>query len=66
MIKTYPIAIEAVDELDELVFKLTVVDAGAALLEAKAIITPRNVQDFCEALQRALMRLELDPQYELC
>lgn len=66
MIKTYPIAIEAVDELDELVFKLTVVDAGAALLEAKVMITPQNVQDFCKALQRALKRLELDPQYELC
>jgi len=53
--------VEAVDETDEMVFKLRTMDAGSANLEVRAVLTPANVDDFCDALQRAIKLLELEP-----
>lgn len=59
-IRIYPIEVEAVDETDEPVFKLRTVDAESASLEVRAVLTPANVNDFCDALQRAIKLLELE------
>ena len=60
-IRIYPIEVEAFDEIHELVFKLRTVDAESASLEVRAVLTPANVSDFCDALQRAIKLLELEP-----
>lgn len=60
-IRIYPIELEAVDETDELVFKLRTMDAESASIEVRAVLTPANVDDFCDALQRAIKLLELEP-----
>ena len=60
-IRIYPIEIEAIDDDDEPVFKLRTMDAESASLEVRAVLTPANVNNFCDALQRAIKLLELEP-----
>ena len=60
MIKLYPIEIEAVDETGDVVFKLQTFDEKSATLEVKRIISPGDVDDFCNELKRALTLLELN------
>lgn len=61
MIKIYPIEIEAVDDDGEPVFKLKAVDENNASLTVDALISPGNVDDFCRALSKAIIMLELEP-----
>lgn len=61
MIKIYPIEIEAVDDDGELVFKLKSYDENSASLTVNALISHGNVDDFCRALGKAVIMLELEP-----
>lgn len=60
MICVYPIEIEAVDEDWNPVFKLRTFDENCATLTVGAMISPSNIDEFCQALQKALALLELE------
>ena len=58
-IRVYPVAIEAVDDSNELVFRMETFDEASASLEVKAFISPGNVDDVCVAIRHAVTLLEL-------
>lgn len=59
MIEIYPVSIEAMDEDGACVFKLQAFDNLSATLEVNGVITCGNVNEFCNALKRAVATLEL-------
>ncbi len=59
-IRLYPIEIEAVNEDENAVFKLRTFDERCATLTVDSVITPANIDEFCEALKQALTLLELE------
>jgi len=60
MIKIYPVSIEAVDEMDECLFKLETFDERSATLKVTTLITNGNIDEFCNSLKRALIMLDLE------
>lgn len=60
MINLYPVKIEAVDaDTKDLMFTIETFDEGAATIEIKTILGPRNIDEVTAAMRRAIVMLEL-------
>ena len=59
MICVYPVEIEAVDEEGNPIFKLKTFDEYSATLTVNSLISPTDVDEFCQALQKSVTLLEL-------
>ena len=60
MIEIYPIEIEAVNEVGDPFFKLKSFDEYSATLTVDSLISPNNIEEFCDALRKALALLQLE------
>ena len=63
MIKVYPIQIEAIDDVSDLVFKLTTFDEYTAELTIKTLVNADMLPELFEALNKAMLLLELKSGY---
>lgn len=60
MIEVYPVKIEAVDDIGEIVFKLETFDESAATIEIKTLVAPgKSLDELLNAIRQGVDMLKL-------
>lgn len=59
MIEVYPIKVEAADESGFVQFTMETQDEYCAMVDIRAVIGPKNIDELTAAMRRAVVMLEL-------